>query len=203
MRNLLLCSSLLLLLTGPAVAQQGFPTLEIVIEGAGLTQTFSGVPDGITTDAEWGAQAGASLRIGRQFYVEPGLSMAGAAYTIIADVDGFEEEDVLGHLGVRVPVLVGVRVLKASTLNLRFFAGLAPLFITQVEEDNDLEVDEDDYNSTVWNATFGGGVDFLFITAGLFYEAGLNSLFVVGEESVSDDIKLSGLGARLGIRIAF
>lgn len=181
--------------------------MEVVIQGALLTQSLSGVPDDVTTEGEWGAQAGAVIRIGSPFYVEPGFEFAGAAYTVSAveTYDGFEEEveDVLGHMGFRIPVHIGYRLLPNAPLRIRLFAGVAPLIITRVEEDSDFELTKDDYEGTVWSASLGGGLDVLFISASLFYEAGLSNLFT--EEAVGDtsaDIKLSGLGARLGLRLA-
>ena len=202
--SVLIASSLFM---SPAFAQQDFSSLEIVIGGAALAESFSGVPDDISTESVWGAQAGASLRIGSPFYIEPGIGVAGAAYTLKTTwvEDGFEEdlEDVLGHIGWQIPVRVGYRLMHQAPVKLRIFAGVAPLFITQVEEDSDFEVTKDDYNSTVWNASFGAGVDVAFLTFSVFYEAGLTNLFTeeaVGE--INSDIKLSGIGGSLGLRIA-
>jgi hypothetical protein len=193
--------------TPEAFAQQDFGRMEILLQGALLTHSFSGLPDEVSTEGEWGAQAGAAIRIGSPFYLESGFEFAGAAYTVtgVETFDGFEEEleDVLGHLGWRIPVLVGYRLMPGSPLKIRLFAGVAPLFITQVEEESDFELTKDDYESTVWNASLGAGLDVLFISASLFYEAGLSNLFT--EEAVGDtsaDVKLSGFGGRLGIRLA-
>jgi hypothetical protein len=188
-----------------AFGQQGLSEFAIVIEGAGLSLEFEDLPDDIDTEGVWGARAGIALRLGSPGYVEPGIGIAGSAYTVGTTLvdEGFEEyvEDELGHAGVRIPLRAGIRFFPASPFNVRFFGGVALTFLTTVGEENDFELEKDDYNSTLWAAEVGGGLDVYFLTVSAFYEKGLTNLF--SEDVVeleSQNVKLSGLGGSVGLR---
>ena len=205
MKSVLTVFLLCLASVAQVYGQQDFSEYGIVIEGSGLSLEFADLPEDIETESVWGARAGIAVRMGSPLYVEPGIGIAGAVYTVGATVvdDGFEEfvEDELGYAGVRIPLRAGIRFFPRSPFNIRFFGGMALTFITTAGEENDFELEKDDYNGSLWAAEFGGGLDLYFLTLSAFYEQGLTNLFKDSvQELESNDVRLSGLGGSVGVR---
>ncbi len=86
---------------------------------------------------------------------------------------------------------MGVRVLKLSALKVRAQAGPVASFIVNkgfvitkngIEtEDDQSPVTKNDFNSVNWGLQIGGGIDFMFLTADLRYEIGLNKIYELND----------------------
>jgi hypothetical protein len=97
---------------------------------------------------------------------------------------------------IDIPVLLGVRVLKLPKLDVRVQAGPVASFIVSKSFDvtfDGIEVDDDDspiiaddFSNVNWGLQFGGGIDFLFLTADIRYELGLNNVYKSSSATTDD-----------------
>jgi hypothetical protein len=53
-------------------------------------------------------------------------------------------------------------------------------------DDDDSPIVEDDFSNVNWGLQFGAGVDFLFLTADVRYELGLNNIYKTPEGATVD-----------------
>ncbi len=75
-----------------------------------------------------GLEIGGKLRVGRRFYVEPGVFFAWGG----ADISDQTDEGTLTLGDFRVPLVVGLKVVASRALEVRVFAGGGAAFVTSV-----------------------------------------------------------------------
>jgi len=157
-----------------------------------------------------GYQVGAFVRIGEKLHLQPEIYFAVKNYKTTSDWPsdisnpGSSEVSVKQDLTLStldIPVLIGVRIIKLPTLNIRLQAGPVGSVIlnkklsidhTGISEEQKTDIEET-YKNMNWGAQFGAGIDFLFLTADVRYELGLNDITKAPDASVStylpDEIK--------------
>ena len=174
----------------------GFSQFEIKGFGGMNASSLSKLEEGITQKTNLSYQLGASILFGTTFYGEFGATWA---------VNSQELSNPLGSVknkfsAVKVPLMVGYRFFGRSEniLNLRIFAGVTANFATDVKI-GDISLDKEFYNSLLWNANFGAGIDVLFLFADLGYELGLSEVF----KEANNSAKVNNFYLNLGVRIMF
>ena len=146
-----------------------------------------------------GLELGGKVRVGRRFYVEPGVFFGWSGAEITDGVD-------VGTLDLtefRIPVVVGYKVIASRALALRVFGGGGAAFVTGVSGDRALEdVTKDDIASTLWNARLGLGVDFTLFSADVGYDWGLTNL-AADPDPGDSDVNRNGFFLEAGLRFGF
>lgn len=188
---LLLVPLVTLAFAAPLTAQ----TFEIIPQ-IGLTLTdYSG--SGVNASVGAGFTAGGKVRFGRTFYVDGGFFWSWAG----ASVDEGTLTSQSFYIGsIQTPVTVGYRILRASVVALRIFAGVVPSFVTSVS-DTDLGIEKSDLNSTLWSGKFGAGVDILILAVDISYQPGFTDIFSnpdPGDPEVKQNSWLIEAGLRFG-----
>jgi len=127
-----------------------------------------------TSSAKAGWQLGATLATGERLYFEAGAFYAEKRLnaTSTAPSNPF---DISGVNGVRIPAMVGLRLLggEPDALGIRVFGGGSAFIVTSVDATG---LSKSDFESPTWGAFLGAGVDFLMLFADLQYEWGLTDV---------------------------
>ena len=166
-------------------------------------------------------QGGASILIGKKFYVEPGIfyvkksteytSIIGPAYSLAssynAPLTGYTastsavSSDVFKSdlTGIRIPLSVGVSLIgnESSFLGVRIFGGGSVFIVTSI--DNPV-LDKDDFNSPAWGVYAGAGLDIWIFFLDLKYEWSLTDATSIESFDVG---KYRTFYTNFGVRIRF
>jgi hypothetical protein len=157
-----------LLLPGLASALELKPALGITFSD--LTQD----PVSGTSSGKVGWQLGGTLVWGDRLYFEAGAFYAqkGTEVTSTAPANPFE---IKGVSGVRIPAMVGLRLLggEKDALGIRAFGGGSAFLVTAVDATG---LTKSDFESPTYGVFLGAGVDFLMLFADLKYEWGLTDV---------------------------
>lgn len=156
-----------------------------IIPQAGLTlSTLASEPESLSSKAKVGYMVGGSLRFGSRPFVQPGIYYQRT--TIKAEVlDGLTSqtlEDDLGVSSLWIPVQVGINIINADLLDLHINGGPTATIVTSVA-DNEFGLVKDDYESLVWGAVVGAGVDFAILSVDASYEFGLSKVLKEDNDS--------------------
>jgi hypothetical protein len=181
-------------------AQLGFG-----IKGAITMNKLSGDLDDYSNAAKTGFQLGAFVRVGEKVHLQPevyySLRSGEMKFNYSqTDASGSSVVRAVNQTGkfhtIDIPVLLGVRVLKLPKLDVRVQAGPVASFIVSKSFDvtfDGIEVDDDDspiiaddFSNVNWGLQFGGGIDFLFLTADIRYELGLNNVYKSSSATTDD-----------------
>jgi len=181
-----------------AFSLNGFSQFEIKGFGGVNASSLSNLEEGFTQKSNVSYQVGASILFGTTFYGELGATWAVNSQTITDPLDAVSAKSTIS--GVKVPLLVGYRFFGRSEnlVNLRLFLGATANFATGVKL-GDISLDKDFYNSLLWSANFGAGIDVLFLFADLGYELGLSEVF----KDVDNSAKVNNFYLNIGVRIMF
>ena len=98
---------------------------------------------------------------------------------------------------VRIPVVLGLKIIRSRVIALRIFAGGVPAFVTGVSV-NDFDITKDDLKSAIWSGRVGAGLDFTLLTFDIGYDFGLSDLFA--ETSGDDGVKRNAFFVAAGLR---
>lgn len=146
-----------------------------------------------------GLEIGGKVRVGRRFYVEPGIFFAWSG----ADISDVTDEGNLSLGDFRVPLVVGLKVIATRVLEFRVFGGGGAAFVTSVSGDRALEdISTSDVTNTLWNARVGVGADFTLVSADVGYDFGLTNLNADPDPGDSD-INRNGFFLEAGLRFGF
>ena len=168
---------------------------------AGINSAFlSNDLTGVTYDAEIGFQLGVNFRFGGFFYFQPGIYYETFNKSMILELSGLRGDFSNGY--INIPILVGLKIVPLTVLDLRLNTGLFYNRLVTVGE-NDLGLEKDDFVGTTWGWILGLGLDFVFLSVDISYEFGMSNVidteFDIIDEIVSSkaDILRINLGARL------
>lgn len=170
-----------------AIGQVGFG-----VKGAVTMSNFTTDFSEITEAAKTGWQLGAYVRIGDTWHLQPevyiGAKPGELTYTTTKPTDPSQSGTITQDMTLNtidVPVLIGYKIIDPPTLNVRFQAGPVASFVTNktfsisgegIDPPEASEGYQDKYSDLNWGIQFGVGVDFLFLTADIRYELGLNKI---------------------------
>jgi len=175
--------------------------------GANLSNV-SEAPDGTSTKAKLGGQIGASLMIGNQFHVNPGIAYFRRSTEFSTEGNVNTDQTVEGVL---IPLLVGYRFIDADdkpVFNFRLYAGPSLMFLTTTEYDDDALNEQVDWNDSQWGAQVGAGIDLSIFFVDVLYEFGLTNANdgLRGESGLTDnfgEVKQNTFLVNAGVRLSF
>jgi hypothetical protein len=145
--------------------------------------------------AKTGFQLGAFVRIGEKIHLQPEAYFTTKTGNLEFNYNELVGQDTLSRAvsqdvklsTIDVPVLLGVRVLKLPKLNVHVQAGPVASIVVNKKfdvsfdgidvEDDKSPIIADDFSNINWGLQFGAGIDFLFLTADIRYELGLNNIY--------------------------
>lgn len=164
--------------------------------------------DGNSTKAKLGGQIGASLMIGNNFHLNPGIAYFSRS-TEFSSSDNFNTDQKIE--GVIIPILVGYRFVDPTTepfLNFRVFAGPSVMFLTTTEYDNGEYNDQVNWNSNQWGAQVGAGLDVSIFFVDFTYEFGLTNANdgLKGDNGLANnfgEVKQNTFLINAGVRLSF
>lgn len=154
-----------------------------------------------------GYQLGAFVRLGKKLHLQPEVYFSAKTGKFKFDYTRINPDDTANMLTssvsqriklstIDVPVLVGLQIAKLPTLKIHLQAG--PVASIVVNKNFDVQFDgvdqeadaspiiKDDFSNINWAAQFGAGIDFLFLTADIRYELGLNNIFKTPDSWAKD-----------------
>jgi len=184
--------SLTLLVASFTYAQLGFG-----IKGGWTMSKLSTDIKDYSEAAKSGFQLGAFVRIGEKLHLQPEAYFTTKTSELKFNVTQTDEVSQKVKLSsIDIPVLVGYRIVKLPTLNVHLQAGpMASIVVNKkfdvsvngVDTDDDNSpILEDDFSNVNWGLQFGAGVDFLFLTADIRYELGLNNIYKAPDTMTTD-----------------
>lgn len=180
------------------------------IKGAVTMSSLTTNIQDIEEAAKTGWQFGAFVRIGDKWHLQPEVYFTAKpgqlSYSFTSTTDPASSGTVTQDITlstVDIPLLVGYKIIDPPTLNIRLQAGPVASFVTDKtfsitsEGIDPPEVSDgykEEFSNMNWGLQFGAGVDFLFLTADIRYELGLNKLLestgmVGGNEPYSGEMK--------------
>ncbi len=194
--------SFTLLIASFTYAQLGFG-----IKGGWTMSKLTTDFDDYTEAAKSGFQLGAFVRIGDKLHLQPEAYFTTKSSALEFDFTQVDPNDPDNTItssveqnvklsSIDVPVIVGFRILKLPTLKVHIQAGPVASIVVNKSfdvsldgvdaEDDDSPILEDDFSNINWGLQFGAGVDFLFLTADIRYELGLNNIYEAPETMTTD-----------------
>lgn len=137
--------------------------------------------DSIKSSMNSGFHVGAFARIGKRVHLQPEFyyTLSGATFENLGvnTINDWKQKVTVGTLDI--PVLVGFTILDAKIFKWRIMVGPEASFVVNSKiEDVSLTgpIEKSDLRTTNWYIQAGTGIDVLFLTLDLRYQAGLNSL---------------------------
>ncbi|MFV0376629.1 MAG: porin family protein [Mangrovibacterium sp.] len=98
---------------------------------------------------------------------------------------------------VDVPVLLGVKLLKLPTFNIRLNAGPVFSFVTKVDNSQLESIDSERFENNYVGIQYGAGVDFLFMSLDARMENSLSDI----QKNIDGDLKSNIFMVTLGFKI--
>ena len=130
-----------------------------------------------------GFHVGAFVRIGKRVHLQPEFyyTLSGATFENlgVGTIDDWKQKVTVGTLDV--PVLIGFNIIQSKAIKWRIMVGPEASFVvnSKIEDMNpDVTgpIEKANLRTTNWFIQVGTGIDFLFLTLDVRYQAGLNSL---------------------------
>ncbi|MCD4683309.1 MAG: PorT family protein, partial [Bacteroidales bacterium] len=127
-------------------------------------------------------QAGAFLRVGKKFHVQPEgyITIKNGEFSVVDSENNISFNNTIKLTTLDIPLLIGYKLLKPKKLNIRVQAG--PVASVVLNKKYEISFDglspedeitlEDAFNKTNWGLQLGGGIDILFLTVDVRYEFG-------------------------------
>ncbi|HPE55880.1 MAG TPA: porin family protein [Bacteroidales bacterium] len=178
-----------------------FGQLSLGIKGGVNMNTLSTDLSDYEKAAKTGFLAGAFVRIGDKWHLQPEAYFTAKKGELTYDVDygtgsvsNINQEITLNSLDI--PVLIGYKLIDPPTMNVRLQAGPVASIVTSKKFD--LMVDKksvetpddmpDNFKDLNWGLQFGAGVDFLFLTVDVRYELGLSNIYNKPDDAADSDL---------------
>jgi hypothetical protein len=154
-----------------------------------------------------GYQLGAFVRLGKKLHLQPEAYFTAKTGKLSFDYTQVDPNNPNGTITssveqqislktIDVPILIGFQVAKLPTLKIRVQAGpVASIVVNKKfnvsfndvdQPDDSSPILKDDFSNVNWAAQFGAGIDFLFLTADIRYEMGLNNIYKAPENATED-----------------
>lgn len=206
---------LLLIVVISSFSLIGYSQIGFGLKGAVSMSSFSTNLSDYESAFNTGFQAGAFLRIGDKWHLQPEVYFSGytgdLTYNLLKTGPTVEVKETVTLSSIDVPILLGFKIIDPPTLNVRLQAGPVASFVLNKEFDitlNGISTDPPDeyknaWQNMNWAMQVGAGVDVLFLTIDLRYQFGLTSLYDQPENSNSgiEKIKSNLFVLSLGFKI--
>lgn len=180
------------------ITLNGFSQFEIKVFGGINASTLTKPVEGFSYSPNIGYQFGASVLIGKTWYVEPGIMWMKTDQEIKVDSSSQVDNNIIST--VKIPVYIGYRFFGGSEniLNLRVFAGVTANIVTDIKYAGS-SFNKDVFNGAIWGADIGAGLDVLFLFLDVGYEFGLSNVFTNESVNSKNNVFYVNLGFRIKI----
>ncbi len=179
MKNFLLI--ILLIAFGSAVNAQGAFSIGPKV-GYNSYKLSSNV-DSVQASIKNSFQVGAFIRIGKKVYIQPEANYQVNKSTLSKSIGALVQSQDVTLTSIKVPVLLGAKIINAKAFNLRFMVGPTITFILD-KKLNPSTMSElwpihsvDDIKNSIWSVQMGAGMDILFLTLDVRYEMGIDNTY--------------------------
>jgi len=139
--------------------------------------------DSVKSSIQNSFQIGAFIRVGSKVYFQPEANYQVEKSTVDKSIGlSILSQDVTMK-SIKIPALIGVKLINGSVFNLRLFAGPALNYILE-KKINPAALNElwpihsvDDLKNSTWSVQMGAGLDVLFLTLDVRYEMGIDNTY--------------------------
>jgi hypothetical protein len=192
---------ILLIAFGAAVQAQGIFSLgpKVGYNSYKLTTNMDSVQASIKNSF----QIGAFMRIGSKFYFQPEANYQVSESTLNQTIGTTVQSQDVTLKSIKVPALIGWKLINKSAFNFRLMAGPALTFILDKKLDPS-QMDEfwpiqsvEDIKNSAWSVQMGAGMDVFFLTMDVRYEMGINNIYNGSSEV---DMKNNMFNVSLGFK---
>lgn len=160
--------------------------------------------DSINTSIKNSMQIGAFIRIGTKVYIQPEANYQVVNGTLNQSMGTSILKQDVTIKTIKVPMLLGVKLINGSVVNFRVLAGPAVTFnynkkldLTNMGSLWPIQSVDNIKNST-WSVQMGAGLDVLFLTLDVRYEMGVDNMYT---GSSNFDLKNNIFNVSLGLKI--
>jgi hypothetical protein len=193
---------LLMLALGIVVNAQGVFSLgpKIGYNSNTLTHNFDSISAGMKNSF----QIGAFMRVGSKLYIQPEANYQIITSNLNKSSGASSQIQEITIHSLKIPALIGVKLINKSVVNLRVMAGPAVTFLFNKKLDP-AHMDElwpiqsvDDLKNSIWSVQAGAGIDVLFMTLDVRYEFGVDNMY-----NGSSDLEMKNniFNVSLGIKL--
>lgn len=168
------------------------------------SNTLTNNIDSINTGIKNSFQIGAFVRVGSKLYFQPEVNYQLMDGTLNKSIGStFLSQGITIH-SIKVPALIGIKLVNKDVVNLRILAGPAVTFLYNKKLDP-AHMDElwpiqsvDDIKNNIWSVQVGAGLDVLFMTLDVRYEFGVDNMY-----NGSSDLKMRNniFNVSLGVKL--
>lgn len=149
-------------------------------------------------------QIGAFIRIGRKVYFQPEANYEVVTSTFSKGAGPSLQSQDITVESIKVPAILGVKLINRHSFNLRLLAGPAYTFVLNKKLDP-THIDElwpiqsaDDIKNSIWSVQMGAGMDVFFMTLDVRYEIGVDNIYNGSSEF---ELKKNMFNVSLGIKL--
>ncbi len=165
-----------------------------------LTNNFDSIQSGINNSF----QIGAFMRIGKKVYFQPEVNYQLVNGNLNKSTSSALLSQDMTIKSVKIPALIGLKLINSNRLNLRIMAGPAFTFLfnknLDLSEMNKLWPIQsvDDLKNSLWSVQTGVGLDVLFLTLDVRYELGIENMY---DGTSNFELKQNTFTISLGIKL--
>ncbi len=154
--------------------------------------------DSVKSSFSSGFHVGAFARIGKRVFLQPEFyyTMSGGSFAVDTKLyNNITQNVTVGSLDI--PVLIGFKIINSKIFNWRIMVGPEVSFLVNSKlKDVSLAdpIQSATFNNVNWYIQAGTGIDVLFLTLDIRYQAGLNSMIndVVGKNGTAYAVNSKG-----------
>jgi hypothetical protein len=146
--------------------------------GLGITQ-LNEVPEGFSNKVDLGLQAGLDVRMGKRFFLQPGVFYKANTVALIDSSQFSLGDNAVVAQYMKFKLLGGTHLVNKEGFRLRLNAGPTFNYLLNVKSENEniSLLEKDDFKSTQVNFEAGAGLDIWFFTFDLGYNMAFSKLF--------------------------
>ncbi len=139
--------------------------------------------DSVRASIKNSLQIGAFIRVGSRVYFQPEANYQIDKTTLSQNFGSVVISQDVTLKSLKVPALIGIKLINKPSFNFRLMAGPAVTFILDKKlkpfDMNDLWPIQsvDDLKNSTWSVQVGAGLDVLFVTVDVRYEMGIDNAY--------------------------
>jgi len=160
--------------------------------------------DSVQSSIKNSFQVGAFIRLGKKVYFQPEANYQVVTSTLNQGTGLSASSQDLTVQSLKIPALIGVKLVSKPGFNMRIMAGPAYTFILnkKLDPENMSELwpiqSADDIKNSLWSVQMGAGIDVLFMTLDVRYELGIDNMYT-GESNLQ--MKNNMFNVSLGVKL--
>lgn len=168
------------------------------------TNTLSNNMDSINSCIKNTLQIGAFIRVGKKVYIQPEIYYQVVKSNLNQGTGISLINQDLTIKTIKVPALLGVKLISGGVANLRVMAGPAVTFLYDKKLNTSNMSDlwpiqsVDNLKNSTWSLQVGAGLDVLFMTLDVRYELGVDNIYNGNSEF---EMKNNIFNVSLGIKL--